>query len=296
MKLNLRQIEVFRAIMLSGSISGASKLLFVSQPAVSRLIAYTEQRLGLMLFQRIKGRLYPTPEAHRLFVEVTALYQNVQRVNEVADNLAENREGQLRLSCSPSLGQSLLPRAIAQFRRQFPEVRIVLQTLIPTVMQQSLLTQQVELGVAYMPVEHPSLAWQPLYENQIVAVLPKGHPLAARGRVTVHDLAEEPLIGYSADIPFGMLINKLFGGEHAQPEPRIEVQQAHVACALVQAGAGVALVDEITVAGPIWSEVVTLPIIGTVNAPVNVFHLALQPLSRLALAFIDVLHKLDQRG
>ena len=90
MKLNLRQIEVFRAIMLSGSISGASKLLFVSQPAVSRLIAYTEQRLGLMLFQRIKGRLYPTPEARRLFVEVTALYQNVQRVNEVADNLAEN--------------------------------------------------------------------------------------------------------------------------------------------------------------------------------------------------------------
>lgn len=86
MKLNLRQIEVFRAIMLSGSISGASKLLFVSQPAVSRLIAYTEQRLGLMLFERIKGRLYPTPEARRLFVEVTALYQNVQRVNEVADN------------------------------------------------------------------------------------------------------------------------------------------------------------------------------------------------------------------
>ena len=100
MKLNLRQIEVFRAIMISGSISGASKLLFVSQPAVSRLIAYTEQRLGLMLFERIKGRLSPTPEARRLFVEVTALYQNVQRVNEVADNLAENREGQLRLSLS----------------------------------------------------------------------------------------------------------------------------------------------------------------------------------------------------
>lgn len=295
MKLNLRQIEVFRAIMLSGSISGASKLLFVSQPAVSRLIAYTEQRLGLMLFQRIKGRLYPTPEARRLFVEVTALYQNVQRVNEVADNLAENREGQLRLSCSPSLGQSLLPRAIAQFRRQFPEVRIVLQTLIPSVMLQSLLTQQVELGVAYMPVDHPSLAWQPLYENRIVAVLPKGHALAARKQVTVKDLVDEPLIGYSADIPFGMLINKLFGGGDAQPEPRIEVQQAHVACALVQAGAGVALVDEITVAGPIWSDVVTVPIVGTVNAPVNVFHLQLQPLSRLAQAFIQVLHTMDQR-
>ncbi len=293
MKLNLRQIEVFRAIMISGSISGASKLLFVSQPAVSRLIAYTEQRLGLMLFERIKGRLYPTPEARRLFVEVTALYQNVQRVNEVADNLAENREGQLRLACSPSLGQSLMPRAIARFRRQYPEIRIVLQTLIPAAMEQSLLTQQVELGVAYMPVNHPSLVTRPLYENRIVAVLPAGHPLASRRQVSATELAREPLIGYSADIPFGMLVHKLFGAQDAQPEPCIEVQQAHVACALVQAGAGVALADEITVAGPIWSDVVTVPIADTVNAPVNVFHLQLQPLSRLAQAFIDVLHKLD---
>lgn len=102
------------------------------------------------------------------------------------------------------------------------------------------------------------------------------------------------MIGYSADIPFGMLVHKLFGAEDAQPEPRIEVQQAHVACALVQAGAGVALVDEITVAGPIWSQVVTVPIADTVSAPVNVFHLQLQPLSRLAQAFIDVLLALDQ--
>ncbi|MCY1212585.1 aminoethylphosphonate catabolism associated LysR family transcriptional regulator [compost metagenome] len=229
-------------------------------------------------------------------MEVTALYQNVQRVNEVADNLAENREGQLRLSCSPSLGQSLLPRAIAQFRKRYPQMRIVLQTQIPATLQQALLTQQVELGVAYMPVEHPSLASQPLYENKIVAVLPKGHPLAARGQVEVRDLINEPLIGYSADIPFGMLINRLFGDEDSQPEPRIEVQQAHVACALVQAGAGVALVDEITVAGPIWSKVVTVPIRGTVNAPVNVFHLQLQPLSRPALAFINVLHNLEQHN
>lgn len=63
MRINLRQIEVFRAIMMTGSISGAAKLLNVSQPAISRLISYTETRVGLVLFERIKGRLYPTPEA-----------------------------------------------------------------------------------------------------------------------------------------------------------------------------------------------------------------------------------------
>ena len=293
MKLNLRQIEVFRAIMLSGSISGASKLLFVSQPAVSRLIAYTEQRLGLVLFERIKGRLYPTPEAKRLFAEVSTLYQIVQRVNEVADNLAENRVGQLRLSCSPSLGQSLMPRAIAAFRREFPEVRLVLQTLIPSVMLQSLLTQQVELGVAYLSMDHPSFASQSLYENHFVAVLPEGHPLAGRAQVSAAELAEQPLIGYSADIPFAMLVRDIFAGLPAELEARIEVQQAHVACAMVQAGAGVALVDEMSVRGPIWSGVVTVPVAETVSAPISVYHLELEPLSRLAREFIRVLRELE---
>ena len=93
MKMNLRQIEVFRAIMLTGSISGASKLLFVSQPAISRLMAHTEQRLGLTLFVRAKGRLHPTPEARRLLGEVNAVYDGVERVNGVAEDLMANRTG-----------------------------------------------------------------------------------------------------------------------------------------------------------------------------------------------------------
>lgn len=293
MKMNVRQIEVFRAIMLSGSISGASKLLFVSQPAVSRLISYTEQRLGLLLFQRIKGRLYPTPEAHRLFEEVEAVYQSVQRVNEVAENLAENRIGQLRIASSPNLSQSLMPRAVAKFCQRYPEVQIVLQTVIPSVMLQSLLTRQVELGVTYMPVAHPSLAIRPLYSNPIVAVLPATHRLASRTEISTRDLIDEPLVGYSRDIPFGQLIQQMFGDEEHRPTPRIEVQQAHVACAMVQAGVGVALVDEITCRGPTWSNVVVVPVTPVVNAPVNVFSIELEPLSRLAQEFIAILQSSD---
>lgn len=292
MKLNLRQIEVFRAIMLSGSISGASKLLYVSQPAVSRLISYTEQRLGLLLFQRIKGRLYPTPEARRLFAEVGAVYQSVQRVNEVAENLAENRIGQLRIACSPNIGQSLMPSAVAIFCQRFPEVRIVLHTLLPSMMLQGLLTQQVELGVTYMPVAHPSLEMRPLYKNRIMAVLPANHRLVSRAEVAIHDLIDEPLVGYSSDIPFGQLVHQMFGSEQRQPVSRVEVQQAHVACAMVQAGVGVALIDEMTIKGPIWSNVVAIPVTPQVNAPINVFNIQLEPLSRLAQEFISILESL----
>ncbi len=293
MKLNLRQIEVFRAIMLSGSISGASKLLYVSQPAVSRLIAYTEQRLGLQLFERIKGRLYPTPEARRLFEEVSTLYQSVQRVNEVAENLAHNREGHIRIACSPSIGQSLMPLAVAHFTQRYPGVRVVLYTHVPHVMLRSLLTQEIELGVAYMPIPHPSLAMQPLYENRIIAVLPHNHRLATREQISSRDLQGEPFIGYGSDIPFSQLVQRIFGSEEEQPTLRVEVQQAHVACAMVQAGVGVALVDELTIRGPSWSNVVAIPVAPMMHAPIHAFNLALQPMSRLAQEFVRILKSLE---
>ncbi|WP_323121219.1 LysR family transcriptional regulator [Burkholderia alba] len=293
MRLNLRQIEVFRAIMLTGSISGAAKLLHVSQPAVSRLISYAEQRLGLALFERIKGRLYPTPEAQRLFVEVNAVYQGVQRVNEVAEDLIENRMGHLRIACSPNLGQSLLPLAIARFYERFPDVRIILHTMIPGVLLQAVLTQQVELGIAFLEDSHPNVESIPLYENRMVAAVPAAHPFAARDTLAIRDLADTPLIGYGSDIPLGQLMRRLFHDEGLVPQVKVEVQQAHVACALVQAGTGIALIDELTVNGPVWPHIVVKPILPTLAAPVSVMHPVLAPLSRLAHEFIGTLQTLS---
>src|SRR5690606_16683963 len=105
MSLNLRQIEVFRAVMITGTIRGASELLFVSQPAVSRLLSHMEQRIGFPLFERIRGRLHATLEAKKLFHEVEVLYSGVQRVNELASELREHQEGILNLIASPSVGQ-----------------------------------------------------------------------------------------------------------------------------------------------------------------------------------------------
>lgn len=293
MQLNLRQIEVFRAIMLTGSISGAAKLLNVSQPAVSRLIAYTESRVGLMLFERIKGRLYPTPEARRLFVEVDAVYQGVQRVNEVASDLVEKRSGTLRLAVSPSLGQTLLPMAVAKFRERFPDVKIHLQTLVSPHLAQALLTQQAEVGVATIfKLDHPNLEVRPIYEDRLVAVLPATHPLADRKELHVRDLAELNLIGYGSDTPFGQLIEQMFEGEGMAPRQSVEVRLTHIACAMVQAGAGVAIVDELAVIGRVWPDVVVRPILPATVMPVNLLHLRFEPLSRLAQDFIETLANL----
>lgn len=289
MRLNLKQIEVFRAIMLAGSISGAAKLLHVSQPAVSRLIAYTEQRLGLILFERIKGRLYPTPEARHLFVEVNSVYLGVQRVNEVAEDLIQNRMGHLRIACSPSLGQDLIPSAIARFHAQLPEARVILHTMIPDVLLQAVLTQQVELGIAFLYEGHPNMQSRVLYENHLVAAIPANHPLAAKAALSVQDLIGQPFINYGSDIPIGQLVRKLLLDQDVMLNATVEVQQIHVACALVQAGVGIALVDEITAKGPVWSKVVFRSLLPTITTPVSIVHGMYEPLSRLAQVFIETL-------
>jgi len=294
MRLNLKQIEVFRAIMLTGSISGAAKLLHVSQPAVSRLIAYTEQRLGLTLFERIKGRLYPTPEARHLFVEVNAVYQGVQRVNEVAEDLIQNRMGHLRIACSPSLGQSLIPSAIAKFNSELPEARVILHTMIPDVLIQAVLTQQVDLGIAFLHEGHPNMYSRMLYENRLVVALPAKHPLTAKNVISVKDLIDQPFISYGSDIPIGQLVRKLLSDADILLSPTVEVQQNHVACALVQAGVGIAFVDEITANGPIWTKVVFRPIDLMAKTPISIVHGMYTPLSRLAQAFIDTLESMKK--
>jgi DNA-binding transcriptional LysR family regulator len=293
MRLNLRQIEVFRTIMLTHSISGAAKVLHVSQPAVSRLISHTEQRLGLRLFERIKGRLYPTPEAKQLFVEVNAVYNSVQRVNDVAEDLIEHRSGLLRIACSANLSQSLLPKAISAFLQRYPGVRITLETVPPHALLQNLLALQAELGIAYMPMSHPSLAMELLYENHIVAVLPASHPLALRSQLHIDDLIDEPFIGYASDIPFGRLVRQLFASAERYPQPRVEVQQVHVACALVEAGVGIALADEQTVQGQNWRGLVTRPVVPNIPTPVHVFYSLYEPLSRPAQEFIATLKSLQ---
>ncbi|MDW3687496.1 LysR family transcriptional regulator [Cupriavidus sp. CV2] len=289
MKMNLRQIEVFRAVMLTGSISGASKLLYVSQPAISRLMSHTEQRLGLELFRRVKGRLYPTPEARRLLGEVNAVYEGIERVNEIAEDLATNRTGSLRISCSPNLGQTVLPQAIASFRAAHPAVRIVVRTQIPGNMLRALLSGQAELAVSNMPLAHPNLESRLLVKNPMVALVPAGHPLSGRSYVRPAELAGEPLIGYGADVPFGLLVREMFGNDFDDIDMRIEVEQAHVARALAQAGAGIALVDAMTVFGQAWPNIVAIPIRTKVNASVQIFNVQSEPLSRLSLEFAQEL-------
>ncbi|MBD9417862.1 LysR family transcriptional regulator [Achromobacter sp. ACM04] len=260
MRFKLRQMEAFRAVMLTGSMNGAAKLLFVSQPAVSRLIAHTEQSLGLQLFERDKGKLTPTPEAQRLFQEVGPLFDEALRIDELARDLAERPEGALTLCSSPSLALNFVPPVIAQYMELYPNVRLKFHTTLLSDMAHELLGRKAELAVSVLPIDHPNLVVEPLATGEMVCILPQGHPLAARRAVSLAELAGCRLILYNRNIPFGQLVAAAFQRAGVSWNPAVEIVRAELACALVRVGAGVAIVDEFSVGQQGWPGVVTRPL------------------------------------
>jgi len=295
MAFNLRQIEVFRAVMITGSIRGAAQLLFVSQPAVSRLLSHTEARVGFPLFERIRGRLFATPEAKKLFHEVEQVYAGVKRVNELARELSEHQEGILNLVSSPSVGQALIPMAMAEFRHSNPQVKLTFQYLGHAPLTERLLNRQADLAVTILPVIHPNLEMEELGSGRLVCICPCNHPLARRATLTVADLLPFPLIAYDRESPFGTMVHALFAASGETARAAIEAGSPQNACALVQAGAGIALVDAFSAHSWTAGKFVLRPVLHAPVLTATLVRLRTEPMSQPAQAFVEVLARVMSR-
>lgn len=242
-EMNMRHIEAFRAVMISGSVVGAAKLLNVTQPGVSRTIALLELRLGYALFQRKGRRLVPTSEAEALYREVEQLYVGIDRITQVAYDIRHHRAGALRLATLPALAHWLVPAVVARFLATRPQVRIFVQTLPSTQIADLVATRQFDLGVVELPMSKSGVDVQPLPPAPIVAVLPAGHRLATRDTLALRDLAGERLVLPSPQSYLRYQIDDAFNRQGITAEVVAETPTSPLVCALVAEGAGIGLVS-----------------------------------------------------
>lgn len=244
--MNIRQIEVFRAVMQSGSITGAANLLHVSQPGISRMLAHIELQLGLTLFERGRGKLRPTPEAQALHAEVEQVYQGVQRIDERARELKEGSGLKLRVLCSPSTGLEVVPSAICALNHLYPDSRIYLETQLAREMVAQLVRHEADIAISTLEIEHALLTSERLGNWRMVCVYPAGHAFDAYRTIPTRELLAEKLIGFAPDTPQGKLLAEWSETHATSIQPRIEVRSGQAACALVASGAGISVVDELT--------------------------------------------------
>lgn len=246
-RARIRQLEAFHAVLQTGSATRAAELLRISQPSVSKLLQELEVQTGIRLFERMRKRLYPTPEARRLAQEVDDLFFKLSRIEHVANELRAKGVGELRIASLPALGFGLIPRVLARFRREQPEMRAVLSLAPSQRVVEMVVSGEVDIGFAYpVPGTPTTLERHMLAVLPAVVVLPPGHRLARRKELRPEDLEEETLVSLGREDRSRDHMDMLFDKGRLDAAVAVETPFAAVACELVAAGLGVALVDPVT--------------------------------------------------
>ena len=286
--MNLRQMEVFRAVMLTGGVGGAAQLLHVSQPAISKVLAQAQKQAGFALFERVKGRLLPTPEGQQLHQEIDALWRGVERVRDVSRSLAEPQTGTLRLAVSASLASFLVPRTVALLCERFPRLKSRMEILIAPIMVDALLDSSVDLGVALQPNEHPNLEPVQAWRCAFACVMPEGHRLAQLDAVRPADLRGERIVTSDPNTPYGQALMRAYGREAARLNLDLSVRSSTSACWYAQAGAGVAVVDRTVTAGQSFRGLAVRPFQSRERLAVSILRNRYRPMSAVQRAFCEV--------
>jgi DNA-binding transcriptional LysR family regulator len=288
--MRLRHIEVFNAVMLTGSVSAAARMLNVTQPAVSRTLQHAEVQLGFTLFQRVRGRLLPTREAQALHPHIERLFAQLDEVRRLAGNLGSGRAGstELRVLTVLALSYDVFPRAMRLFRAKYPHVSVVHEAQHSPQIVSSLVLQQADVGFVFSTASHPALVQEQIGERRVVCVAPKGllgaRQLAA-GKLGLDRLAQLPVIALDSRDPLGATLGHVLREAQAVPETVVTVQTYHVALALAHHGVGVALVEGCTAAAADPTKVDVLPLEPAIPVPLHALRAQARAPSVLTRAF-----------
>jgi len=241
--LSPRQIEAFRAAVVQGSATAAADALFVTQPAISRLLADLEDAVGFSLFERQGRGLQPTTDGLRLYDAVERVYLGLETVAETARAIRERESGKIRIGALPVYADGIVADQVGGFVASHPGIRVELDAADRDDLIDGLLARRFDLAVSTIPAGTASIGEIPLGERQAVCILPPGHPLAAREEIGLEDVSNYPFIELTGTNPFKSAIDQAL--DRAKKETRV-VAAAHTQRAItlmVGAGAGISIVD-----------------------------------------------------
>ena len=246
MRLNLRLIECFRAVMTAGTVTAAAEMLHTSQPAVSRAIQQLEAAVGLQLFDRVKGRLVPTAPALALFEEVGKTFLGLDHLSRVAAGLKSFPQGSVSIVCAPAFSQGFIADAAQRFLAQHGAVSLSIETQPSPTIAEWLAGQRFDLGLAAYPLTPPGTTARLFAEPDEVCVLPAGHALASRDVVTPADLGGSDFVFLGGNDPYRYRLDQVFEAAGVTRRLVVETRNSATACALVERGAGIAIVNPFT--------------------------------------------------
>lgn len=250
--IGLRHLRAFRAVMTVGSTLHASKVLGLSQPSVSRLIAELEKVRGEILFERRQGRLYPTGHAQQLVEEAARVLEGFDAVAS-ADKWSDRP---LSIAAPNGLATSLLPPVVKTMQELHPRLRFSVELLNYHEVVNAVAMRRTDVGLVKMPIDHPAIVSKELATVETVAIIPVDHPLAAKEMIRVRDLRGVPLILLGRHRPFRVRLDEAIQKAGIVANVVLETQAVNVARSFVEAGVGITLANALIASRQTRSNIV----------------------------------------
>ncbi|MCZ2498504.1 LysR family transcriptional regulator [Xylophilus sp. Kf1] len=245
--MRLKHIEVFNAVMLTGTVGAAARLLHVTQPAVTQALRLAELQLGYDLFTRQRQRLVPTKEAQALYPEVQQLMSQLEAVRRIAGALGKDEATDLRILIVPSLAVRALPDALQLFRRKYPAMNVSVRVQHSREIAQAVALQEGDVGIVYGSKAHPAVDEQLIATGRLVCVSRSESARSdQRSTVTLDEVMRSPYIRIDDRDPIGTMLAEQWSRLGSAPQGGITVQTHHIAMVLAEEGFGPAIVDSFT--------------------------------------------------
>ncbi len=244
-RIHPRQVEAFRAVMMTGGVTSAAEFLNVTQPAVSRLLKDFEAALALTLFIREGGRLAPREEAVSLYREVERIYVGLEHIAQIADNIRLQKGGVLRIGAVPTLSEICVDDVIPKYTALRPNASLIFETESTEHILDLTALRQYDIGFVFGHFDQKGLSAQTLAEGSAVAVMSAEHPLASQSECSIEDIARYRVIAPGRKTPLRIALDHLFAAMGTSFNRPIQAS-LHNCVKLAAAGVGIGLADTLT--------------------------------------------------
>jgi LysR family transcriptional regulator, cys regulon transcriptional activator len=248
--MNLHQFRfVQEAVRQKLNLTETAKVLFTSQPGISKAILELEGELGIDIFARHGKRLRRVTEpGQQVLKSIELIMREVGNLKRIGEEFSKQDAGTLSIATTHSQARYFLPEPIALLRRRFPKVNVSLHQGSPDQVARMVFEEVADIGLATESLDgHVDLITLPCYEWQHALVMPAGHPLAQIERISLEDLALQPLVSYHPSFSGRTRVDQAFAARHLKPNIVLEAIDADVIKTYVRLGLGVGIVAELAV-------------------------------------------------
>jgi LysR family transcriptional regulator, cys regulon transcriptional activator len=262
--MNLHQFRfVQEAVRRNLNLTETAKALFTSQPGISKAILDLEGELGVDIFARHGKRLRRVTEpGQQVLKSIEVIMREVGNLKRIGEEFSKQDAGTLSIATTHSQARYFLPEPVAQLRKRFPKVNISLHQGSPEQVARMVMEEVADIGIATEALSDVAeLVTLPCYEWQHALVMPAGHRLAQLERISLEDLALEPLVTYHPSLSGRTRVDQAFAARKLKPNLVLEAIDADVIKTYVRLGLGVGIVAEIAVRDePAGGDLVSRPL------------------------------------